>query len=102
MIVRTWRCVAPKHLPDGYITHFHQTVLPHLKVNDGFMGALLLRRETAEGMEFVVVTQWDSMDSIKKIAGDDHERAVVEPGDMEILISYDPTVAHYDVISSVA
>jgi hypothetical protein len=53
-------------------------------------------------MEFVVVTQWDSMDSIKKIAGDDHERAVVEPGDMEILISYDPTVAHYDVISSVA
>ena len=101
MIVRTWRGRVSKDRPDSYTRHFHDAVLPQLRIIDGFLGALLLRRETPDGLEFVVVTQWESLDAIKRIAGDNYEHAVIEPGDIAALESFDATVAHYDVISSV-
>jgi heme-degrading monooxygenase HmoA len=99
MIVRTWRGRAAKSRPDDYKRHFEGAVLPELHRLDGFLGSLLLRRETADDLEILVITRWASLDAIKSFAGEDHERAVVEPGAIAALESFDATVTHYEVIA---
>jgi heme-degrading monooxygenase HmoA len=101
MIARTWRGRAAPDRPEDYVRHFNGSVLPELREIDGFLGATLLRRRRAADIEFFVVTRWQSLEAIKAFAGEDYERAVVEPGAVAALIDFDETVAHYEVVSSV-
>ena len=99
MIVRTWQGRAAKARPDDYKRHFEGAVLPELHRLSGFLGAMLLRRETADDLEIMVITRWTSLDAIKGFAGENYERAVVEPGAVAALVSFDDTVTHYEVIA---
>jgi hypothetical protein len=49
-------------------------------------------------IEFLVLTVWESMDSIRAFAGDNPERAVVEPEARAALVRFDDTVHHYEVL----
>jgi heme-degrading monooxygenase HmoA len=98
MIVRAWRGLAAADRPDAYAEQFRRNVLPELKAIDGFLGVSLLRRQTTNGFEFLVLTRWKSMDAIRAFAGKDVGRAVVEPQAMTALVDYDRTVAHYEVL----
>jgi heme-degrading monooxygenase HmoA len=58
----------------------------------------VLKRTSERGeIEFLVMTLWDSMDAIRKFAGDEPESAVVEPEAREALSDYDDFVRHYEV-----
>jgi hypothetical protein len=46
----------------------------------------------------VIVTEWDSVDSIRAFAGADAERAVVPPNVQAMMIEYDRMVRHYEVV----
>ena len=98
MIVRAWRGRASRSNRDAYPKHFRDSVLPELHRTEGFLGAVLLAREAANDVEYLVQTQWTSMDAIKGFAGDDVSRAVVEPAAVAALISFDSTVAHYELV----
>jgi heme-degrading monooxygenase HmoA len=98
MIVRTWRGRAPTANPLSYVRHFRQNVLPQLRKLDGFLGALLLREDQADAVEYLVLTKWASMDAVRAFAGADVSRAVVEPEAAAALMSFDPTVHHYEVV----
>jgi heme-degrading monooxygenase HmoA len=101
MIIREWRGRAAGSNPHGYPHHFHNSVVPELLRTPGFLGAQLSKRDVGNEIEFQVVTRWDSIDAIKGFAGTDIERAVVEPGAVAELISFDPTVMHYEVLADV-
>jgi len=77
---------------------FRRSLLPALAKLDGFLGAQLLRTEAPEGLEFLVLTRWRSMAAIRAFAGDQVERAVVEPEAAAALVRYDETVRHYEVV----
>jgi hypothetical protein len=49
-------------------------------------------------VEFLVVTRWNSIVAIRQFAGKDANAAVVPPQVQEMMIEYDRTVRHYDVI----
>ena len=104
MIVRLWRGRAAATQATAYPAHFHATVLPELRGIAGFLGASLLRTSNAEGsdggegIEFLVMTRWESMDAIRVFAGDDAEHAVVEPGAVAALVDFDVRVRHYEVV----
>jgi heme-degrading monooxygenase HmoA len=100
-VVRAWRGRAPLSNPRGYVDHFRDKVLPHLTTIDGFRGASLLQRPGPDGVEFLVLTRWASMDAIRAFAGADVGRAVVEPEAVAALDSFDDTVEHYDVVEEV-
>ena len=95
MIARLWRGRAgtPKDA-DAYQRHVTTTVLPGLKGIPGHCSAQVLRR----GEEFLVITFWESMDSIRRFAGEDPERAVVEPEALAVLAEFDDVVRHYEVM----
>jgi heme-degrading monooxygenase HmoA len=101
MIVRAWRGRASPANPSGYAEHFRKSVAPQLAAIAGFRGASLLKEERPEEVEFLVLTRWDSMDAIRAFAGDDVGRAVVEPGAVAALVSYDERVAHYELLEEV-
>ena len=97
MIVRAWRGRAAVSRADGYATHFRRDVLPALEKLDGFLGALLLRQVQGREVEFLVLTRWASLGAVRAFAGDDIDRAVVEPEAAAILLSFDKRVHHYEI-----
>jgi heme-degrading monooxygenase HmoA len=98
VIARVWRGVALGAAnADAYRRHLTANVLPALKKIPGHREARVLRREEAQRVEFLVMTFWDSMDAIRRFAGEDPERAVVEPEARAVLAEYDDFVRHYEV-----
>ncbi len=80
MIVRLWRGeAATPAKARGYFEHVTGTVFPSLKALPGHVDAWLLRREVDGKTEFLAMTLWDSIASIKAFAGEDIGTAIVEP-----------------------
>ena len=95
MIARLWRGRArTPDDADAYQRHVTTRVLPELEAIDGHRGAQVLRRQE----EFLVITFWESMDAIRRFAGEDPERAVVEPEARAVLAEFDDVVRHYEVL----
>ena len=92
MIIREWRGRAPATNSEAYPRHFRKEVIPELLKLKGFLGAELCRRPLRGAVEFLVLTRWASLDAIRAFAGDEIDRAVVEPGAAAALIDYDPKV----------
>ena len=61
---------------------------------------LMLRRDLDDRCEFLMISVWESMDSIRAFAGDEPGRAVFYPEDDRSLIEHDTTVRHYLVESA--
>ena len=102
MIVREWRGRASSSKSKDYPAHFRRRVLPELKRIAGFLGASLLRRPQGDGVEFVVLTRWTSIEAIRAFAGDDVGKAVVGPDAKAALVDFDETVQHYEVVEEIA
>ena len=102
----------PPPLPHSPFTHSPLPSVPHLCLPwplrlpvrshherlEGHRGAYLLRRDTGDHAEFMAVTLWDSLQSIRAFAGDSLESAVVEPEARAVLSSFDDFVTHYEVV----
>src|SRR5262249_51638794 len=98
MILRMWKGQCRVEKAGAYVRHATKTVFPKLKQIDGHRGAYLLRRNINGGVEFVVLTLWDSMEAVHKFAGEYVDQAVVEPEAQSILSGFDSFVTHFDVI----
>ncbi len=100
MIMREWRGRARRSQADAYPRHFRERVISELREVPGFMGAQLSRRDVDGGVEFLVLTQWQSMDAIRGFAGTEVDKAVVEPGAAAALVEFDERVRHYEVVET--
>lgn len=102
MIIREWRGRADPARAEAYPKHFRDNVVPELRHVPGFLGAHLARRSLDGGLEYIVLTRWQSMESIKAFAGNEIDKAVVEPGAVAALIDFDDFVRHYEVVEDVS
>jgi heme-degrading monooxygenase HmoA len=98
MILREWRGRAESSRAGAYPQHFGGKVVPELRDVPGFVGAQLSRRHLGDKIEFLVLTRWKSMESIRAFAGENVEQAVVEPGAAAALVEFDAFVRHYEII----
>ena len=97
MIARMWRGSAIRERVDDYVKHLEQSVIPELQQIDGFRGIYLLRRNLSDDVEFVVLTLWESMEAIRKFAGENPEIAVVAPAARALFREYDAEVRHFEI-----
>jgi heme-degrading monooxygenase HmoA len=97
MIARHWRGVAKREFADAYVEHLHSETFPQLVQLPGFHDASILRRDVEQGVEFLVVTVWKSLDAIRSFAGHDPESAVVPAKVQQMMIEYDRRPRHYEV-----
>lgn len=86
------RCSATK-VPRSWMV----TISPELDAAEGCHGAYVLRREHHDEVEFVVLHFFDSIDAVRKFAGDNYEAAVVPEPARKLLARFDATAQHYDV-----
>jgi hypothetical protein len=97
-IVRIWGGYGTQAGVDRYCReHCPNSVLPHLRSIEGFVEVKVLTRTGRGEAEVVVATTWDSIESVKAFAGDDYEKAVVEPVVGELLHRFDDRVTHFTV-----
>jgi heme-degrading monooxygenase HmoA len=98
MISRIWRGLAKPERADDYVQHLQDETFPLLTTIPGFIDAQILRRSVDRGVEFLVVTEWESLQSIQQFAGAGTDRAVVPQKVEEMMIDYDRIVRHYEVL----
>lgn len=91
--------MAKRGEANNYIRHLETETFPLIAAISGFVKASILRRSTAEGIEFLIITIWESMDAIRKFAGDDAEAAVVPKVVKGMMLNWEERVRHYDVVS---
>jgi heme-degrading monooxygenase HmoA len=100
MISRHWTGLAKKNKAEEYVHHLREHTFPQLKDIEGFISASILKRDVQEGVEFLVITNWESIASIKKFAGPDAEIAVVPVAAQNMMIRFDRKARHYEMIES--
>jgi heme-degrading monooxygenase HmoA len=98
MISRQWRGLAKASRAADYIEHLRKETFPQLRGIAGFVDASILQRNVDPGVEFLIVTRWTSVAAIRKFAGNDVVAAVVPPEVEAMMIEYDRSVRHYEVV----
>jgi heme-degrading monooxygenase HmoA len=101
MVARLWKGRARPELADAYQRHVTTSVFPALQRLHGYVGGRVMRREAGGLVEFLVITEWTSVNAIRAFAGDAIERAVVEPAAREVLADFDTHVEHFEVVEIV-
>lgn len=96
MIARHWRGVARADSADDYVAHLQGRTFVALQRVPGFLRAGILRRAVADGVEFLVVTEWVSVQAIERFAGADAEAAVVPPEVQAMMVRYEERAVHYE------
>ena len=81
-----------------YHRHFTSKVVPNLKRIAGHKGAYLLRREIEGDVEFLAVTLWDKIETIKQFTGPDPDVAHIEPEGRAALKDFDEFARNYEIV----
>jgi heme-degrading monooxygenase HmoA len=98
MISRQWRGLSKPEHAEAYVEHLQNETFPAIRKIPGFLSASILRRPTDEGVEFLIVTGWSSLEAIREFAGAEAEAAVVPAKVQRMMVEYDPVVRHYEVV----
>lgn len=98
MIERHWGGLAQQAQASNYIAHLREETFPALAAIAGFVDACILKREVERGVEFLIVTRWRSMEAIAQFAGQNVDAAVVPAKVQQMMIEYDRSVRHYEVV----
>ena len=98
VIERIWRGATRAADADAYLEYLRRTGIPGYAGTPGNLGVRTLHRIVNGRAEFVLVSRWDSLDSIRAFAGDDIERAVFYPEDDRYLVEREERVSHFVVV----
>jgi heme-degrading monooxygenase HmoA len=100
MIARLWHGRVPARKADSYYTYLLATGLADYRTTPGNRGVWVFRRVEGEVAHFLLLTMWDSYESIVAFAGPDYRRARYYPADDEYLLEREPLVTHYEVLGA--
>jgi heme-degrading monooxygenase HmoA len=102
MIARWWHGAVPLEKADSYREYLLETGVADYRANPGNRGVYLLRRNEGDTAHFVLLTLWDSFESIRAFAGPEVQRARYYPEDELYLLELEPKVEHYQVVEAPA
>jgi len=97
MIERHWKGIARKERANEYIDHLRTDTFQEIKKIKGFISASILKSDVSQGVEFLVITRWETLGAIKQFAGEKIDAAVVPKLVQDIMLKYDEKVRHYEV-----
>jgi heme-degrading monooxygenase HmoA len=98
VIARFWSAETTQARAPAYRHHLTTHILPTLRKFEGYGGTMLLQRDEADSVELVVITLWQSLDSIRQFAGSDIQQAVVSDKATPLLNRFDQHVRHYEMV----
>ena len=98
MIARIWRGTTRANRAQAYLEYLRATGLADYSATPGNHGVQVLMRTQGERTDFTLITFWDSLDAVKRFAGDEPEVARFYPEDDAFQIDRELTVEHHDVV----
>ncbi len=102
MIARLWHGLVPQEKADAYHVYLLRTDVRDYQATPGNRGVYVLRRSEGQHVHFLLVSLWDSPEAIRAFAGEEIKRARYYPEDDEYLLDREPTVTHYEVLTTLA
>lgn len=95
-VSRIWHGWTTKENAANFETMLVKEILPGIEKNKpkGYLGVQLLKREVANEVEFTTIMWFESIEAVKNFAGEDYEKAHIDPKVASLLIRYDPISAH--------
>lgn len=100
MIARIWHGITHISKADEYVEFLHRTGVRDYQATEGNLGVHILRRIEEDQAHFLTLTFWESVEAIKKFAGEEYEKARYYPEDRDYLLEFEEKVAHYEVVFS--
>jgi heme-degrading monooxygenase HmoA len=99
MIVRIWHAWTALGDADKYEALLKEEIFVGIQNRRlrGFKNIQLLRREVGGEVEFVTIMLFDSLDAVRRFAGEDYEAAVVPDKARAVLLRFDERSQHYEV-----
>ena len=97
-IARIWRGRTLASKADEYQAYLDSSGISRVRATPGNLGVTVLRRNDGGKTEFLVMSIWESVEAIKKFAGEDYQKAVILPRDREYLLEVEPNVLHYEIL----
>jgi antibiotic biosynthesis monooxygenase (ABM) superfamily enzyme len=98
VIARIWHGWTLPENADAYEEFLRTRMFPSIHRVPRSLGADLLRRDGASEIAFVTITRFESVEAVKAFAGEEYERAVVEPEARQLLSRFDERSEHYEVV----
>jgi len=100
MIMRIWHGVTKTSRSDDFFNYLMKTGVPWYRSLVGNRGVFVLRRAKEEISEFLLLSLWDSMESIDRFAGPDIDKAIYNfSEDRDYLLELESEVTHYEVLT---
>ncbi|MEX0661424.1 MAG: hypothetical protein WEA58_08350 [Balneolaceae bacterium] len=98
MIARIWHGIVPKKKADSYYEYLKNTGLKDYRNKKGNFGVKVLRKDNDQQTHYLLITYWNSYESIRQFAGEEYEKARYYPEDKDYLIEFEPFVNHYEIV----
>ncbi len=97
MIARTWHGRTLLQDADAYEAFMKERAAPDYGSVDGLKQIFFTRRDDEDCAHFLLITIWDSMDAVKKFAGDDPAKAKYYPEDDKFLLEKEDCSLNHQV-----
>ncbi len=99
MISRIWHGYTTLENADTYENLLKEEIFLGIRNRNipGFREIQLFRRDMENEVEFITVMWFDSIDAVRKFAGEDYAAAVVPPSARKLLARFDERSQHYEV-----
>jgi heme-degrading monooxygenase HmoA len=97
MIVRLWHGRVNISKADEYAEFMKERAAPDYGAVEGLQRLIFTRRDEGDVAHFLLITFWDSMESVKRFAGEHPEKARYYPEDDDFLLEKEAESVMYEV-----
>jgi antibiotic biosynthesis monooxygenase (ABM) superfamily enzyme len=99
MISRIWHGYTQPGNADAYEALLRDEIITSIEDRsiDGFREIQVFRRNLGDEVEFITLMWFDSLDTVRAFAGEDHEASWVPPAARKLLARFDERSQHYEV-----
>lgn len=100
MIARIWHGWTNMQNANAYEQLLKHEIFINITNRDivGYNGIELLKRVVNNETEFITVMYFENLDAVKQFAGENYETAVVPENARRLLLRYDHTSQHYEIL----
>lgn len=96
MITRIWHGETKPENEEAYLKLLSEEGTNEYRQTAGNLSAKIWKKSENASTHFWTVTEWENLDSIKKFAGEDFEKARYYPADSGMLLRLEEHVEHYE------
>lgn len=101
MIARIWKGKTHIKNYEAYAEFLIDKAIPDYKQIPGIVEIIFLKNTQGDEGHFTLLTIWNSIDDIKKFAGDNFYKAKYYSEDVNFLLDFQEEVEHFEVFANI-